>query len=93
MITYYLTVNQAVIRYNKKHQTNLPPCRVQRGKSGKSRYCQEVVFMGTGRLVNGQAKPLKCGAKVWVEIQGAIKLVEEVAYSKIRKKMEALKKK
>lgn len=92
MIKYYLNVNQTVIRYNKKHHTNLPPCRVQRGKSGKTRYCQEVIFEGIGRLING-VTPLKCGARVWVELEGAVKLVEEVAYSKIREKMEALRKK
>jgi len=88
MTKYYLNVNQAVIRHNKKHNTNLPPCRVQRGRSGKARYCQEVQFEGKGSLVNGQDRPLACGARVWIELEGAIKLIEEVAYSKIQERMK-----
>jgi hypothetical protein len=83
----YIHVNQMVIRHNVKYGKNLPVCRVQFGRNGKSKYCQSVKFKD-GALVPNFENPLACGAKVWVECEGEVELIGEVPYSVIRAAME-----
>lgn len=79
-------VNQHVIRHNNKHETKLPPCRVQEGS--KSRYCREVEIQGPSRMVYNPDDPLACGARLWIETESDIDLIDEVEYSEIKEAME-----
>lgn len=84
-------MNQFVIRYNNKHGTHLPPCRVQNGKNGKSRYCKRVIIDGPSELVYDPTHPLKCGARLWVECEADVKLIGEKPYSSISKVLKSRK--
>lgn len=86
MIIVHVNVN--VIRWNKKHNKSLPPCRVQEGST--TRYCREVIISGSSKMVYRPEKPLPCGAKLWVETDSAVELLDEIPYSTIRKEMENL---
>lgn len=83
---YQIHVNVNVIRYNGKHGTNYPQCRVQEGT--KAFYCKEVKINGNSILVSPE-NPLKCGAKVWIETDGPISMIGQTKYSEIRKAMKA----
>jgi hypothetical protein len=62
-------VNQHVIRANKVHAKNDPPLRVIR--KGKSEPAYEVTLIGSAKVVYSPDKPLKCGARVWIEAEDA----------------------
>jgi hypothetical protein len=81
-------VNNVVIRHNNKFNNTLPACRVQEGT--KVRYCQEVIINGPSHMVYRPDKPLRCGAKLWIETDADVELVGEVEYASIRKDMESL---
>lgn len=83
-------VNQHVIRHNNKYGNTLPACRVQESKSGKARYCSEVVIDGPSRMVYRPNTPLSCGAKLWIETDAAVDLINEVQYSDIKEAMEEI---
>lgn len=70
-----LHVNQAVIARNRKHGTNDPPLTVRNYKG--STPAHEVEILGPSRLVNRPHKPLKCGARVWIETTAPVKVLEE----------------
>lgn len=82
----FIHVNVNVIRWNKKHNTTLPPCRVQEGS--KSRYSKEVVINGPSHMVYSPEKPLPCGAKLWIETDSDVDLIGEVTYASIKEQME-----
>jgi hypothetical protein len=79
-------VNQHVIKHNLKYDVTLPPCRIQEGS--KSRYSREVVIDGPSRMVYHPDDPLSCGARLWIETEAEVELIDEVAYSDIREAME-----
>jgi hypothetical protein len=81
-------VNNVVIRHNNKFGNRLPACRVQEGKT--TRYCKEVIIKGNSRMVYRPEKPLHCGAKLWIETDADVELVNEVSYSDIKSEMESL---
>ena len=62
-------VNQHVIRRNNKYAENEPPLRIIR--KGKSEPAYEVELVGKARVVYSPHKPLKCGARVWIEAEDA----------------------
>lgn len=82
-------VNAWLIKYNAKHGTNFPPCRVEDGP--KTRYGSEVQILGPSKMVYSPKRPLACGAKLWIETDAEVKILDEVDYKKIRKQMEALR--
>jgi hypothetical protein len=84
-----INVNQHVIRHNKRNGTALPPCRVQRGR--KTLYCQGVVIRGESRLVYRPDSPLACGARLWIETDAKVELIEEVEYASVRDAMKRFK--
>lgn len=63
-------VDQAVIRRNRKTGTNDPPLiiRTYRG----TRRAQTIKINGPCEIKHSPHKPLKCGARVWVETQAAV---------------------
>lgn len=62
-------VNQHVIRRNKMRGEKAPPLRIIR--KGKSEPAFEVELIGKARVVYSPDKPLKCGARVWIEAEDA----------------------
>lgn len=79
-------INQHVIRHNKKYGNTLPACRVQRGI--KSRYCKEVIIDGPSKLVYSPENPLPCGAKLWIETESEVSLIDETPYKEISHTMK-----
>lgn len=62
-----ITVNQHVIKSNKKNKKNEPAVRIQQGNRVK--YCHDVEIIGNSRVIYSPNKPLSCGAKVWIEVE------------------------
>jgi len=83
-------VNQHVIRHNNKYNNTLPACRVQDSRSGKARYCGEVVINGPSRMVYRPDNPLSCGAKLWIETDSDVELINEVRYADIKEAMQEI---
>tara|TARA_R110000744_G_scaffold89251_1_gene173606 strand:- start:195 stop:452 length:258 start_codon:yes stop_codon:yes gene_type:complete len=65
-------VNQHVIRANAKNGENNPIFTVK--SKGKNTYAHSVKVVGEMELVYSPNKPLSCGAKVWIETKGDIKM-------------------
>ncbi len=85
-VTKIIHVNQHVIKHNLKYDADLPPCRIQEGR--KSQYCREVEIKGPSRMVYRPNDPLSCGARLWIETEGELELMDEVEYTNIREAME-----
>jgi hypothetical protein len=66
-------VNQHVIKANAKDGTNDPVLTVKTYK--ENRYAHEVVIKGDSKIVYSADKPLSCGARVWIETQAEVEIV------------------
>lgn len=66
-------VNQHVIKSNKKNAVNEPVLTVKTYLN--NRYAHEVVIHGDSKVVYSPDKPLSCGAKVWIETQAEVELI------------------
>ena len=64
--------NQHKIRSNKKHNLNEPVITVKTSKSND--YGHEVEILGPSKIVYSPDKPLSCGARVWIETEGEVKI-------------------
>ena len=62
-------VNQHVIRSNKLRGEREPPLRIIR--RGRSTPAYAVDLIGPARVVYSPDRPLKCGARVWIEAEDA----------------------
>jgi hypothetical protein len=62
-----IVINRHRVAANKKHGTDEPVIRVSRGRHGKPSYARELELEGPSRIVYDPAKPLPCGARVWIE--------------------------
>jgi hypothetical protein len=69
-----LHVNQAAIVRNRKTGANEPPLIVRTYKGSKPAH--EVEILGPSKLVNRPHKPLPCGARVWIETQSEVRILE-----------------
>jgi hypothetical protein len=58
-------VNKHVIAKNRKHGLNFPPISIKRGKMNI--YAHSVDILGASKVVYSPDKPLKCGARLWIE--------------------------
>lgn len=67
-------VNQHIIRANSKEEEKKPPLTVKTYKENRKAY--EVEFDGPAKIVYSPDKPLSCGAKVWIETQCEVKVIE-----------------
>ena len=67
-------INQHVIRANSKSGERDPVITVKQGK--KNTYAHEVEIEGPAKVVYSPDKPLSCGAKVWVETEGEVKITK-----------------
>ena len=65
-------VNQHKIRSKKKHNLNEPVITVKTSKSNT--YAHEVEVLGPSKIIYSPDKPLSCGAKVWIETEGEVKI-------------------
>ena len=65
-------VNQQKIRSNKKHNLNEPVITVKTSKSNT--YGHEVELLGPSKIIYSPDKPLSCGARVWIETEGEVKI-------------------
>lgn len=72
----YIHVNQHKIRANKKHGTNEPVITVKKGRSNT--YCHAVKILGDSVVrYGGNEKPiLSCGARVVIETESDIEIIE-----------------
>lgn len=67
-------VNQHVIKANAKNGTNDPVLTVKTYKSNT--YAHDVEIKGPSRVVYSPDKPLSCGAKVWIETEAEVIILE-----------------
>ena len=65
-------VNQHKIRSNKKHNLNEPVITVKTSKSNT--YGHGVELLGPSKIIYSPDKPLSCGARVWIETEGEVKI-------------------
>jgi len=74
-----ISVNKHKIAHNIKHPEDMqPPIRVQEGK--QIVYGTMLAIMGPSTLVYNPDKPLKCGARVWLETKSEIWLDTNQGY-------------
>jgi hypothetical protein len=67
-------VNQHKIKANLKNGTNEPVLTVKTYNS--NRYCHNVKILGESTVVYSEDKPLSCGARVWIETQAEVEIIE-----------------
>lgn len=67
-------VNQHIIKSNAKNGTSDPVLTVKTYKSNT--YAKEVKIHGESRIVYSPDKPLSCGARVWIETESEVEIVE-----------------
>lgn len=72
-IKYVIHVCQQTIARNRKNGSNEPPIII-RNYRGSIR-CQEVEIDGVVSVRHSPHKPLKCGARVWIETRGKVRPV------------------
>lgn len=71
-------VNQHFIKANAKNGTRLPVFTVKQGD--KNTYASYVEINGPSRLVYSPDKPLSCGAKVWIETESPLHMVDPMTF-------------
>ena len=67
-------VNQHVVKANTKNGTNDPVLTIKNYKA--NRYAHQVEVKGPSKVVYSPNKPLSCGARVWVETQAEVEVIE-----------------
>ena len=68
-------VNQHVVRANTKNGETNPVLTVKTYKD--NRYAHDVNIKGPSRVVYSPDKPLSCGARVWIETESEIEILEK----------------
>lgn len=71
-------INKNIIQYNSKHGTDFPACRVEEGKSIV--YCMEVDIKGPSKMVYRPNDPRPCGAKLWIETDAEVEMLDPRPY-------------
>jgi hypothetical protein len=65
---YYIHVNKNVIASNRKHGTNNPAVRFQKGRHGKPTYAKRVKFTEGEIIYKPDGEPLlPCGARLVIQ--------------------------
>lgn len=49
---------------------------------------QEMFVRGPCKIVYSLDKPLSCGAKVWIETEYDVEVIEDIEYGEIAKQLE-----
>ena len=68
-------VNQHRIKSNRKYNRKDPVLTVKTSKSNT--YGHEVVIHGPSKVIYSPDKPLSCGARVWIETESEVNVVNE----------------
>jgi len=81
-------INQHHIRSNKSKETNLPVITIK--QNGENTYCDEVEILGPSKIIYGghgkDAKPLlSCGARVIIETESEVRMIDPISYKDIKK--------
>lgn len=50
--------------------------RLQDGEDGEERYVKEIEILGPSKIAMDHARPIPCGARVWIETKSEIKIYE-----------------
>jgi hypothetical protein len=66
-------VNQHAVRRNIKAETPEPVLTVKTYKTNT--YAHEVAIDGPSRVVYSPHKPLSCGARVWIETESTVTII------------------
>jgi len=67
-------VNQHVVKSNRKEEKEDPVLTIKTYK--QNTYAHEVEILGPSKVIYSPDKPLSCGAHVWIETQGEIKIIK-----------------
>lgn len=67
-------VNQHHIKANGKDGGNRPVITVKTYKSND--YAHQVEILGPSKVIYSPDKPLSCGAKVWIETEASVNLID-----------------
>jgi|TARA_E500000318_G_scaffold84500_1_gene80314 hypothetical protein len=70
----YIHINQHVIRSNAKSGKREPVITVKTYKTNN--YGHSVEVNGPCRIVYSPDKPLSCGAKVWIETESSVVVID-----------------
>ena len=70
----YIHINQHIIRRNASNGYNEPVITVKTYKSND--YGHEVTVNGPCKVVYSPDKPLSCGAKVWIETDSGVQVLD-----------------
>ena len=71
----YIHINQHIIKSNAKSGDREPVITVKTYKTNN--YGHEVEINGPCRIVYSPDKPLSCGAKVWIETEAGVVVVDK----------------
>jgi hypothetical protein len=66
-------VNQHEVKANNKNGTNNPVLTVKTYKTNT--YAHEVIIKGESKVIYSPDKPLSCGARVWIETQAEVEIL------------------
>ena len=66
-------VNQHEVKANNKNGTNNPVLTVKTYKTNT--YAHRVKIHGESEVVYSPNKPLSCGARVWIETQAEVEII------------------
>lgn len=66
-------VNQHVVKANAKNGTTDPVLTIKNYKSNT--YAHAVDIKGPSKVVYSPDKPLSCGARVWIETQAEVEIL------------------
>jgi|TARA_B100000085_G_scaffold267051_1_gene276266 hypothetical protein len=67
-------INQHKIRSNKKNGLNEPVITVKTSKSNS--YGHEVHVDGPSKIIYSPDRPLSCGARVWIETEKTVHVLD-----------------
>ena len=67
-------INQHKIRSNRKNGLNEPVITVKTSKSNS--YGHEVHVDGPSKIIYSPDKPLSCGARVWIETEKTVHVLD-----------------
>jgi len=66
-------VNQHEVKANNKNGTNNPVLTIKTYKTNT--YAHEVSIKGESKVIYSPDKPLSCGARVWIETQADVEIL------------------
>ena len=64
-------INKHIMLKNRRHNTKQPAIGVEVSAEAKH-YAHQVSILGPSTVIHNQDKPLKCGARCWVETRAPI---------------------